>query len=207
MKLKICGMRDKNNIREVSAIGVDYMGFIFYPKSPRYVGDNFEMPVLPSSIKKVGVFVNAATDEMKRKSKDLGLDYLQLHGQETIEQCSELTQNDIRVIKVFSIDDHFDFELTKPYKGVAEFFLFDTKGKYYGGNAATFNWQILEAYDQEVPFFLSGGIGPDNIGEIDKLKDMNLHAIDANSGVEINPAMKDIPKVSFLKQYLTNTNF
>lgn len=196
-------MRDEKNIREVCTIGVDYMGFIFYPKSPRFVGENFRMPEFSSRVKKVGVFVNATTDEMKQKTNDLGLDYLQLHGQETVAQCEVLRQNNIRLIKVFSVDDHFDFGLTRAYKEVADYFLFDTKGKYYGGNATAFNWQVLKAYDQEIPFFLSGGIGPDNVGEIEGLKEMNLHAIDANSGVEMEPAMKDLQKVRFLKQYLT----
>jgi phosphoribosylanthranilate isomerase len=203
MKLKICGMRDERNIGQVAELGVDYMGFIFYAKSPRYVGEDFQIPSLSSYVKRIGVFVNETTDIMRRKADELSLDYLQLHGHESVEQCEELKRNKIKLIKVFSIGNDFDFRQTKDYKGVVDFFLFDTKGKYHGGNAMPFDWRVLDAYDQEVPFFLSGGIGPENIMEVNNLKGKNIHAVDVNSGVEAAPAVKDIVKIKLLKQRLT----
>jgi phosphoribosylanthranilate isomerase len=101
---------------------------------------------------------------------------------------------------VFAVDDEMDFSCTKPYRDTCDFFLFDTKGKYYGGNARTFNWTILTKYDQQIPFFLSGGIGPDNVMEVNELKGMNLHAIDINSGVEISPGVKDVGQIIRLKE-------
>jgi phosphoribosylanthranilate isomerase len=202
MKLKVCGMRDEENIKDVSSLGVDYLGFIFYAKSPRYVGQNFRMPAMPANVKKVGVFVNETTEAMKDQVKNYGWDYLQLHGNESVEQCAELKDADIGVIKVFSVDGAFDFNKTTPYKGAVDFFLFDTKGKYYGGNAKRFDWTILKNYDQEVPFFLSGGIGPDTLEGLEELRGMNLHALDVNSGVESAPAVKDIAKIKLVKQYL-----
>jgi len=204
VKLKICGMRDVRNIQDVAALGTDYMGFIFYQKSPRYVGDNFSVPSLADSVKRVGVFVNESSEVMLKKVGELKLDYLQLHGQESVKQCEALKTNNVNLIKVFSVDDQFDFGKTKHYKGIADFFLFDTKGKYHGGNAVSFDWSILEQYDQEIPFFLSGGIGPDNIGEVQMLKEMNIHAVDINSGVEVTPGLKDILKINEVKRILNS---
>jgi phosphoribosylanthranilate isomerase len=210
MKLKVCGMRDEQNIKDVSVLGVDYLGFIFYAKSPRYVGEDFRIPELPRSVKKVGVFVNETTEVMNEEVEAHGLHYLQLHGSESVEQCKGLKDGGVGVIKVFSVDDAFDFSMTKRYKGIVDFFLFDTKGKYYGGNAKKFDWNVLKRYDQEIPFFLSGGIGPESLEGLDKLREMNLHALDINSGVESAPAMKDVEKVKLVKQYLnkatTNKN-
>jgi len=203
IKLKVCGMRDDNNILAVADLQPDYMGFIFYPQSPRFVGDDFQFIYhLPPFIRKVGVFVNSPTEEMVRQVKRLGLDYLQLHGNETIHQCDELKKTGIKLIKAFSIDEDFDFGNVKPYQSFVDFVLFDTKGKYYGGNARTFDWNILKKYNQEIPFFLSGGISPYNVIEVNKLKDMNVHAVDVNSGVEINPGLKDIVKVEAIKKIL-----
>jgi phosphoribosylanthranilate isomerase len=204
IKLKICGMRDDTNILEVAALCPEYMGFIFYTKSPRYVGEEFKIPDLPPSINRVGVFVNAPVPFMLQKAKDHQLTYVQLHGDETVEQCGALRTHNIGVIKVFSVGDGFDFGLTKPYEAVSDFFLFDTKGKYYGGNAVTFDWTMLDRYDQRVPFFLSGGIGPDNIEAIRGLKNMNIHAVDVNSGVEERPALKDIQKINTITHILNS---
>jgi len=203
IKLKICGMRNLENIREVSALRPDYIGFIFYAKSPRYVGEDFKLPSdFPADIKKVGVFVNASTEEMLKQVQRLRLDYLQLHGNESSQQCEELKKQGVSVIKVFSVDDDFDFNATKPFKHCVDFFLFDTKGKYYGGNARTFNWNILKNDNHQVPFFLSGGISSYNIKDIKELKGMNLYAIDINSGVEATPGMKDIEKIKNIKSEL-----
>jgi phosphoribosylanthranilate isomerase len=207
VKLKICGMRDVDNIMKVTSLQPDYMGFIFYAKSPRFVGNDFSLPKeFPSSVKRVGVFVNESNEVILQKIDALQLDYLQLHGAESVQQCNELKKHNTKVIKVFSVDDQFDFEAVKPYAGVVDFFLFDTKGKYYGGNAQTFNWHILDRYDQQVPFFLSGGLGCDNISGIKALQGMNLHALDVNSGVEISPALKDVNKIKELKDSIHSYN-
>src|SRR6187549_3550070 len=194
--LKVCGMRDAKNITEVAKLRPDYMGFIFYPPSPRYVGANFSIPSnFPSITRKVGVFVNEAPDSILSKMRSLDLDFVQLHGKEPAPLCAVLKQHDVKVIKVFSIGDDFDFKITKPYESVVDYFLFDTKGKNYGGNAQAFKWEILRRYDQQVPFFLSGGLTSENISGIRELKGMNLHALDVNSGVELEPGLKGVDLV------------
>jgi phosphoribosylanthranilate isomerase len=185
IRLKVCGMRDAANIKAVAELGPDYMGFIFYEKSPRYVGQDFRIPVANA----VGVFVNESTANILGKNVRV----VQLHGDETPSQVAELKGKGLTVIKVFSVDDQFDFAQTRDYK--ADYFMFDTKGKYYGGNAKTFDWKKLEEYDQSTPFFLSGGLNADNLKDLDILKGMNLHAVDVNSGVEDSPGIKNIDNI------------
>ena len=188
-KIKICGMKYSENILEVSQLLPDYLGFIFYEKSSRFFDG--EIPEISKSIKKVGVFVNATLEEIKSKIKKYDLDLIQLHGNETPEFCSNLMQEGIKVIKVFSVDDDFDFQILETYENVCDYFLFDTKGKLHGGNGFTFNWQILEKYKSKKPLFLSGGIG---IEEIAKIKTLNLpiFAIDVNSKFEMEPGLKNV---------------
>lgn len=196
-------MREAENIRQVAGLGPDYMGFIFYPKSPRFVGDAFQFPpTVPASMKRVGVFVNALTDVMLAAVKQTGLHALQLHGKESAEQCMDLRAEGVEVIKVFSVDEHFDFASTKPYRDAVDYFLFDTKGRYLGGNGVIFDWSLLQRYDQEVPFFLSGGLDSRVLRAIDQLRDMNLFGLDVNSGVEIAPGLKDVNKVREIKRIL-----
>ncbi|HEU5289030.1 MAG TPA: phosphoribosylanthranilate isomerase [Cyclobacteriaceae bacterium] len=196
LKLKICGMRYPVNILEVGLLLPDFMGFIFFNESPRCVPHDFKIPTaLPESIKKVGVFVNDSRDRVFNEVNKHGLDFAQLHGDEPVDLCEKIKQANVGVIKVFSIDDDFDFKNVNPYKKVADFFLFDTKGKYRGGNAKTFDWNLLNQYDQEVPFFLSGGISPGNINQLLQLKGMNLYGVDVNSGFELNPGVKDVDKI------------
>jgi phosphoribosylanthranilate isomerase len=202
IEMKVCGMRDRQNILDVSRLRPHYMGFIFYSASPRYVGEDFLMPDMPASTKKVGVFVNAPTTDILEKADRYGLDYIQLHGSESVEQCRELKQHGLGIIKVFSIDDNMDFQITAAYQDAVDYFLFDTKGKFYGGNARTFNWDLLRRYDQKVPFFLSGGITPDHIEGIRNLTGLNLRAIDVNSGVELEPAFKDLNKIKSIQTIL-----
>jgi phosphoribosylanthranilate isomerase len=193
--IKICGMRDHSNIMEVAKLDPQYMGFIFYDKSPRFVGDVVSLPSLPLPMKKVAVFVNESTDVIERRANSMGFDFVQLHGNETVDQCAELSDRGVRIIKAFSVDENFDFNEIKPFKKFVTFFLFDTRGKLYGGNASTFDWNLLYKYDQEVPFFLSGGLSPANVGQVVDISNMNLHAVDLNSGVEESPGMKSIAKV------------
>ena len=200
--MKVCGMRDPDNIAEVSRLAPDFLGFIFYPPSPRYVGEDFKMPALPTGIRRVGVFVNESNVVIQQKVNDHALDYVQLHGSESVEQCRDLKASGMGVIKVFSVDDEMDFVVTQPYRDAVDYFLFDTKGKYYGGNAVRFSWDVLSRYDQEVPFFLSGGIAPEHMAQINQLENMNLIAIDVNSGVEVRPGFKDARKIEAMKTKL-----
>lgn len=203
LKIKICGMRHPENIREVASLQPDYLGFIFYAPSPRFVGMDYVIPELPSPIKRVGVFVNETETVILDTIKKMKLDAVQLHGAESPELCAAIKSHGVEVIKSFSVDDTFDFAKTNPYEDAVDFVLFDTKGKYYGGNAVTFNWSVLERYNQKIPFFLSGGISVDNVSGIEKLMHMNLHALDINSGVEDAPALKNIQKIKQLKEQLS----
>lgn len=201
VKLKVCGMRDSDNIKELLKLQPDYMGFIFYEKSKRNA-INLDAQLLrsfPSTTQKVGVFVNAPLDEVKSKVDYFQLDLVQLHGDESVQYVGELFAAGIKVIKVFSVGEIFDFNVLKPYKGLVEYFLFDTKGKERGGNGVVFDWEILKNNDQSVPFFLSGGIDNDNIEGIKRLGEMNIYAIDVNSRYEIEPGLKDIELLKELK--------
>jgi phosphoribosylanthranilate isomerase len=195
MKLKICGMKYPDNILEVGSVLPDYMGFIFWKKSARYF-DGL-IPDLPKSIKKVGVFVNDTADLILAKANKYNLQAIQLHGQESVEFCQDLKDKintKIEIIKVFSVDDTFDFEVLKPFEAVCDYFLFDTKGKLPGGNGTTFDWKVLEKYPSNKPFFLSGGIGMNEMEAIKEISNTNLplYAIDVNSKFEIEPGLKNI---------------
>ena len=196
-------MRETGNILAVAAVQPDYMGFIFYEHSKRFAGADFSIPpALSQHIKRVGVFVNEKLDHVLTRASNLKLDYVQLHGGETPEECKALKEHKIGVIKVFSIDRQFDFNKTKQYQAWADFFLFDTKSESYGGTGKVFDWNLLKKYDQQIPFLLSGGVSPENIQNVKMLKDMNLHAVDVNSGVETSPGIKDIAKVNSIKNML-----
>src|SRR5690606_3211033 len=201
--LKICGM--KHNITEVAALQPDYLGFVFYEKSPRYFKG--EIPELPKRIKKVGVFVDEKISKVIDLVKKYSLDVIQLHGNENKEYILDLQgyltlyYPDVLVWKVFSVDDKFDFNQLSVFENKVDAFLFDSKGKEKGGNGFTFNWEILKKYKSKKPFILSGGIG---LEEVDLLKkilktDLPMHAIDVNSRFETEPGMKD---VSALKVFI-----
>jgi len=182
-------MKYPENITAASRLRPDFLGFIFWKQSPRYF-DGI-IPELPDAIKKVGVFVDAPLDEIISKARQHQLDFVQLHGNETVAFCLSLKNQDIRVIKVFSIGEYFNFEIIQPYEAACDYFLFDTKGKMPGGNGTAFNWKLLEGYSSSLPIFLSGGIGIKDIDAIRKL-DFPVHAIDLNSKFEIRPGLKDI---------------
>ena len=194
MKLKVCGMKYKDNIQAVANLQPDYLGFICYDKSARHFDD--AIPVIPSSIKKVGVFVDEKVEVITNQIEKHQLDVLQLHGHESPEVCKLLKATNKELIKVFSIKNEFDFSVLKQYEDVVDYFLFDTKGKLPGGNGYTFNWDVLKNYPSTKPYFLSGGIG---IEEIEKIKQFKkspaskyCYAIDVNSRFEIEPGLKDI---------------
>ena len=198
-------MRDPENILQVAELQPDYMGFIFYEKSKRYVRKEFKIPTqLNKNIKRVGVFVNESTERILSLARLHMLDFIQLHGDESVDQCRELKQESLGVIKVFSIDEHFSFAKVEPYKKTVDYFLFDTKSDHYGGTGKTFDWNFLNGYDQEIPFFLSGGLSADNIQAAKNMDSWNLHAFDLNSGVEISPGLKSIEKLMELKNLLTS---
>ena len=193
--IKICGMKHPDNILEMAALLPDYMGFIFWKDSSRF----FEgaIPELPNSIKKTGVFVSETVDTIVAKVGHYVLQAVQLHGDESagfcIELRSKLSEN-IEIIKAFSIDDDFNFDNLKPYELVCDYYLFDTKGKLRGGNGTTFDWNILQKYKSNKPFFLSGGIGFDEVHSINILlkTELPICAIDFNSKLESEPGLKNI---------------
>jgi len=197
MKLKVCGMKYPGNITAVSELLPDYIGFIFWEKSARFFDG--ELPEIPPSIKKVGVFVDASTEAIYAKIEKYQLDAIQLHGNESPDYCKALQSHNIQVIKVFSVTDDFDFSILQPYEPVCDFFLFDTKGQLPGGNGVVFNWELLAKYPSQKPFFLSGGIGSDAIDKIKKLQ-LPIYAIDINSKFETEPGLKD-PKLIQTVQY------
>jgi phosphoribosylanthranilate isomerase len=201
MKLKICGMKYQDNITEIASLQPDYLGFIFHEPSPRYFEGS--IPELPKSIKKVGVFVDEKVEYIAQQIEKHKLTVIQLHGHESPEMCRLLKSTKAQVVKVFSIKDKFDFEVLTPYEDVCDYFLFDTKGKLPGGNGYVFDWSVLNNYPSTKPFFLSGGIGLD---QIDKLREFQnseaskyCYAIDVNSKFEIEAGLKDIEKLKEFK--------
>ncbi|WP_439181605.1 phosphoribosylanthranilate isomerase [Carboxylicivirga taeanensis] len=205
-EIKVCGMRDSSNIEELVKLKPDYIGFIFYEQSPRYVQKPPQAQI-DASIRKVGVFVNASERTINEKRIAFGLDIIQLHGDESPEQCFILKQFGAQVMKVFRVDESFDFQETKRYQDYCDYFLFDTQTKAFGGSGQKFNWQLLKNYNNARPVFLSGGIGPDDVADIQQLENINLKAIDINSKFEIKPALKDIPRLSEFFNAIRQTKY
>jgi phosphoribosylanthranilate isomerase len=200
MKIKVCGMRDISNIRSLVKLRPDYIGLIFYAGSKRFV-NSVDIPLLmevPEEIKLTGVFVNEGLEIVLEKINTYGLKAVQLHGDESPQYCRSLGDQakTIEIIKAFGIDDSFDFLALEPYLHVVDFFLFDTKTAGHGGSGKTFNWEILKKYPYQKPYFLSGGIGPENIDEVLEIRDERLHALDLNSRFETEPGLKDISKLN-----------
>ncbi len=198
LQVKVCGMREPENIGELVALQPDYIGFIFYPKSARYAGEKLNpeyMKHLPATVQKVGVFVNEALKSILATTEKFGLQAVQLHGNETPELCSRLRQAGFLVLKAFALDDDFDFKILESYEGTCDYYLFDTKGQQHGGNGFTFNWQILNNYHLETPFFLSGGLDLEHASIIKAGRWPQLQGIDINSRFELEPGLKNISKV------------
>lgn len=210
MKLKVCGMKYQDNILEAAKLHPDYLGFIFYDKSSRFFEGT--IPSLPQTIKKVGVFVDASIAEIIEKVKTHQLQAIQLHGDESPEFCVQChaqlvsASTAVEIIKVFSIKNEFNFDILKPYEAVCDYFLFDTKGKLPGGNGFTFNWSVLKNYPSHKPFFLSGGIGPEETENVltflQSPESKYCYAIDVNSKFEIEAGLKHIEKLKSLKNHL-----
>lgn len=196
MMVKVCGMRDAENIREVEALGIDMMGFIFWPKSSRYVS---ERPAyLPQKCRRVGVFVDENIETIKKMAADYALDFIQLHGHESPDYIAHLN---CQLIKAFNIATKEDLAATASYEGLVDYFLFDTKGPSVGGNGEKFDWSVLEAYDGDTPFLLSGGIGPEDSERIRLFHHPKCLGIDLNSRFEIEPGIKDIEKLKTFLNY------
>ena len=197
MKLKVCGMKYRDNILKVAALKPDYMGFIFYEKSLRFMCE--DIPVLPNDIKKVGVFVDASIEKIKETREKFNLNAVQLHGHESPEFCQKLRNEHIEIIKVFSVENEFDFSKLKVYEPHVSYFLFDTKGPNPGGNGYSFDWTILQNYNSNTPYFLSGGIGLEDIEALNHFQKsaaaQQCYAIDVNSKFETKPAYKDSIKL------------
>lgn len=192
-------MKYVDNINELALLNINYMGLIFYEKSPRFV-DALIHVNLPNTIQKVGVFVNAHKDYILQTAKEFELSKIQLHGNETPEMCANL-KSQFTIIKAFSIATSDDFEQTKTYENACDYFLFDTKTSQYGGSGQKFDWNILNSYTGNKPFYLSGGISAEDVAQIKAIKHPALWAIDLNSRFEIAPALKDIKK---LEQFINN---
>lgn len=198
--VKVCGMRDAENIREVEGLGIDLMGFIFWPKSSRYVS---ERPAyMPQTAKRVGVFVNEDIKQVKRIAEEYSLDVIQLHGSESpdyIRQLGSVCGDTIATVKAFNIATAADLDATKSYEGIVDYFLFDTKTPIPGGSGVQFDWSLLADYVGQTPFLLSGGIGPDDAERVCAFSHPKCIGIDLNSRFEISPGLKDVEK---LKKFL-----
>ena len=194
MLVKVCGMREPDNIRAVEALGIDVMGFIFWPKSSRYVSRR--PAYLPTACRRVGVFVDAEIEDICRIAADFALDFIQLHGHESPEYLRQLRSvcggTAIQFIKAFNIATPDDLQQTAAYDGLADLFLFDTKGPSVGGNGTQFDWNVLAAYTGTTPFLLSGGIGPGDADRVLSFHHPKCVGIDINSRFETAPAVKDI---------------
>ena len=205
MVYKVCGMRNAENIREVSALGIDLMGFIFWPKSSRYVSE--PPSFLPTDCKRVGVFVDATLEVIRQHIHDYQLDIVQLHGHESPEFAKALKP--AMIIKAFNIATAEDLKQTKPYEGIVDYFLFDTRkppeetGGWHppGGTGEKFDWGVLHAYHGQTPFLLSGGIGPDDAERVREFHHPRCVGIDLNSRFELAPALKEVNQLKeFLKK-------
>ena len=194
-------MREADNIREVEALGIDLMGLIFWPKSKRYVAERPQY--LPTQVKKVGVFVDATLEDMRQHIQDYQLDIIQLHGHETPEFIAQLSIINFQfsIIKAFNIATAEDLAQTKPYEGIVDYFLFDTKAQLPGGSGEQFDWSVLSHYEGTTPFLLSGGIGPDDAERIKSFHHPRCIGIDLNSRFEIAPGLKDVNQ---LKDFISN---
>ncbi len=206
MKIKVCGMREAENIRRVEQLGIDYMGFIFWPQSSRYV--DAVPDYLPVQCKRVGVFVNSSADQVLRHCQTCRLDAVQLHGSESPQYVERLralltdSEQPVTLIKAISVSNANDILTYRNYDGLVDGFLFDTKCTSVGGSGRQFDWSVLSAYDGTLPFLLSGGIGPDDAERIRNFQHPQLAGIDLNSRFESAPALKDITKLKTFLQAL-----
>lgn len=198
MIIKVCGLRESHNIQAIDEIGANWIGFIFYPRSPRFV--SILPSYLPQIAKRIGVFVNATSNFISKTADMFGLWGVQLHGNESPEQCSFLRSKGLRVIKACSIATVNDIKEAQAYSTCSDYLLFDTKCSDYGGSGKSFDWKLLQAYKASTPFLLSGGLRPESADELKEFSHPALIGYDLNSGFELRPALKDVDAVSqFIK--------
>jgi phosphoribosylanthranilate isomerase len=205
MKLKICGMKEQENTLSISELQPDFLGFIFWKDSKRYCENIIEK--IPTNIEKVGVFVDADYNEIVDKIISHQLNFVQLHGEESADFCLEMKKTNIKVIKAIKIDNDFNFNELKYNKNCIDYFLFDTKGDLPGGNGTTFDWEVLNDYNEEIPFFLSGGIGLDEWPKLEKFLQSEAakkcFAIDINSQFEDDFGIKNKEKIKEFQEKLS----
>lgn len=207
LKVKVCGITDADNAKAIAETGIDFAGFIFYPGSKRYVGempDNRLFENIPESVVKVGVFVNENPSTVMGISRFAGIEMVQLHGNETVSYCGSLRSCGLKVIKAFRIGSKTDLQLINAYSDVCDYFLFDSSTGSYGGSGTKFNWQIIEGAGFSKPFFLSGGIGPEDAHLLKKITCNMFFAADINSRFEVKPGIKDTDKVKKFTDQIRN---
>lgn len=200
LKIKVCGLKINDNILAVDELNVDYIGMIFYDKSKRFIQD---IPSALQQIKatKVGVFVNASIQEISEAKTKFQLSIAQLHGNETPDFCNQIQKLGLKVWKVYGIDNKFEFSIMDDYIESVDAFLLDTKSSKHGGTGVKFNWDLLNKINPTYPFFLSGGISPEDLSVIKRINMPNLIGLDLNSRFEIEPGLKNIPT---LKQFISD---
>lgn len=193
MIIKVCGMTDADNIRQIEQLDIDMIGFIFYPKSPRFL---YGIPeYLPQRARRVGVFVNESKENVFIYADRFSLDYIQLHGNESPEYCRSLRQQGLQLIKAFSIASPKDLDNTAAYEDICSYYLFDTKTEKFGGSGNQFDWSLLHRYQGHTPFLLSGGINLYSTQALKKFRHPQLAGIDLNSRFETSPGMKDVARI------------
>lgn len=208
VKLKICGMKLPENIQSVSTLKPDYLGFIFFRDSKRYVDGLTPSFVknLPAVIRRAGVFVDEELNRVAQLAILYGLNAVQLHGREPVKYCIALkgllADAGIELIKAFGVDENFDFDSVNAYANVVDYFLFDTQTPAHGGSGKIFNWALLKNYTLNKPYFLSGGISPESAAQLKQINDPRLYAIDVNSRFELAPGLKDVDKLKDFKRKL-----
>jgi len=220
MIVKVCGMREPENLVQLLKLPMDWIGFIFYPASRRYVDEDMLSSWMTShenlfeGKKKVGVFVNAQMDELLRTVHAFQLDVLQLHGEEHPNYLADLSRfralgslRNMEVIKAFRVNRDFDFRQTEAYQPYCNYYLFDTLGKERGGTGESFDWSLLEKYTYDTPFILSGGIGPHSLADLHLFSHPAWAGVDLNSQFEIQPGQKDVERINTFLQELKTNNF
>jgi len=199
MIVKVCGMRDAENIQKADQLNtIDWMGFIFYTSSKRYVGDLLPS-ALPQNCQKVGVFVNEQIQKVKDNESKYQLNLIQLHGDESPDYCKQLRVKvgpQVKFIKVIPISTALDLNHCKAYEDVVDYFLFETRCASYGGSGESFDWSLLQNYKGRLPFLITGGIGPSDVSKVQSFSHPLFAGIDINSCFEISPALKDIKAIS-----------
>ncbi len=203
LQLKVCGMKYPANISQMKEVAPEYIGMIFFSKSPRFVGGELLFTgssIFPEGAKKVGVFVNAPIWEVINVVDEYKLEHVQLHGDEFPQYCAELRKRGLKVIKAIQVSNSMDLKKAEAFEGYVDYLLFDTKTPNYGGSGEKFDWTLLSSYKGSLPFFLSGGVDLDDLDTIEKLDLPLLYGIDVNSKFETAPGMKDIEKLKMLKK-------